>query len=281
MSREVMDFEYATGETEIVLNSDISWETVEVPAGLTLTLRGPMRLRTENIRVGPDARVVIDTSSGPVGIYNTGSTIFDPGSILENIGDDPTQCSLFALTPDVDKRSVVSMGAKGEFKGMIVAPRTTVQIPGNLQLTGSVVAENLQIGDHASVRFDENLIDGGYGIKMTPTLISWEVIEVPDRPITRGNAPVETKMNLLGYTSVPASTAHREQDVQVHYRDNTNTVKLYDGPATGVPWTDVQVMDHMNWYYGGVPAPPVRPSMVVDSVDDSNGNVDTVAQPAG
>ncbi len=278
---ELLDFVFAVGQTKLTLDSDFSWDEVSVPSGYTLTLKGPMRLRAENITVATDARVIIDTTLGPVGIYTTGSTIFQPGSILENIGDDPTQCSMFALTPDTNKRSIVSMGAKGEFKGMIVAPRTTVAIPGNLQLTGSVVAEDLLIGDHATVRFDENLIDGGYGIKMVPTMVSWEVMEVPDTPLTRGSAPVDAKMATLGYSTVPTATAHREQNVQVKYLDALGNIQIYDGPAAGVPWAAVKLLDELQWYDGGALDPPVRPSMVVDTVEDLNGLIDNIAKPLG
>ncbi len=281
MPLELLDFIFSIGQTEIVLNEDLSWLTVHVPAGQTLVLKGPMRLRTEDIIVEPDAKVVIDTTLGPVGIYTTGSTIFQPGSILENIGDDPTQCSMFALTPDTNKRSIVSMGAKGEYKGMIVAPRTNVSIPGNLHLTGSVVAENLYIGDHATVRFDEALVDGGYGIKMEPTMVSWEVIEVPDTPLTRGNAPVDVKMATLGYTPVPTATAHREKNVQIKYLDNLGNVQIYDGPSSGVPWAGVKLLENLRWYDGGTLDLPVRPSMVVDTVEDLNGLIDNVAKPLG
>ena len=281
MDLESTPFEYASGQTKITLNSDTAWQDVVVPPGLTLTLEGPMRLRVENIHVGDGARVIMDTTNGPIGLYTTGSAVFSNGSILENVGGDATQCSIFALTPDETKRSLVSMGAKGEFKGMIVAPRSHVEIPGDLQVTGSVVSETLAIGDNATVRFDENLLNGGYGVKMVPTLVSWEVIEVPDTPLTQGNHPVDAKITTLGYTPVPTASSHREKNVQVHYVDLLGAAKVYDGVATGVPWGDVKMLDHLKWYDGAILEPAVRPSIVVDTVDDLNGIVDIVVKPLG
>ena len=275
------DFSYPTGQSSITLNADIAFDNIEVPAGKTLVLQGPMRVRAENLVVGVGAEVVIDTTGGPVGIYTTGMTTFSPGSILNNIGDDPTQCSLFALATERDKRSQVIMGAKGEFKGMIVAPRSTVAVPGDLLITGSIVGEHLFIGNNAVVEFAEDLRDGGYGIKMTPTMVSWEIWEVPDTPITRGNKPIDSKFRDLGITTKPTASAQPEQDVRINYSDTMGVSQFYDGPLSGMPWANVDSVLDMDWYLMGIPQGVQRPSVVIDAIDDKRGNVDAVAFPEG
>ncbi|MDF1838119.1 MAG: hypothetical protein P1V35_09640, partial [Planctomycetota bacterium] len=117
---------FSGGTSAITLNDDRVYDNIQVAAGTTLTLKGPMRVRTANLIVAGGGNLVIDTTDGPVGIYTTGATIFAPRSLLSNVGEDPTQCSLFALTPERSEKSTVSMPGSGEFSGLVVAPKSLV-----------------------------------------------------------------------------------------------------------------------------------------------------------
>ncbi len=275
-------FSYPSHKSHVILTGEEHFEAVEVPPGQTLELQGPIRLRADHLVIGAGGTLIIDTTGGPVGIYTTLTTVFDFGSNLINVGADPTQCSIFALTPVEGDRSLVSMAGKGEFYGMLVAPRSYVDIPGDLTVIGSVVAEHLNIGSGAQLTFAESLRNGGYGVKMTPTLVSWQILEVPNVPLTSGSKSVDDRLTALGYTPLIPNTAPVETNVSLKYFDLVGVLTVYDGAIAGVPWTNVESVDSLGWYDAvNVLQPDQRPSVVIDAVDDNNGTVDLIVDPQG
>ncbi|HRV80016.1 MAG: hypothetical protein H6830_08170 [Planctomycetes bacterium] len=275
------NFTFPKGKDEATLAADSYFDTFSIPAGKTVTLQGPMRLRADSLLVGTGARLIIDTTNGPIGIYTLKRTIFEAGSMLDSVVPDPTQCSIFALTPDENDRSLVTLGAKGEFYGMLVAPRALVNIPGDLHMVGSVVAESLYVGPAAQLSYAEDLEEGGYGVKMTPTLISWQILEVPDSPLTRGPGSIDEKLQKLAIPTVPTKDSPLETDVELKYYDNGGVFRVYTGPVAAVPWGNVLRVDRVAWYIGATLQPEQKPSIVIDAVDTMRGTVDAVVKPLG
>lgn len=260
----------------LTLNADKVYNNISVPSGATLTLKGPMRVRTENLQVSGGGTLVIDTSDGPVGIYTTGATIFAPSSNLRNVGQDPTQCSLFALTPERSEKSTVSLMGSGAFYGMVVAPKSLVDIPGDLRIAGSVVAESLNIGANAHVSFTPQLEKGGFGVEMTPTIVAWQIVEVPDETLTRGSGSVDFKMRVNGMATKPSSDSQAEDELYLKYRSTSDMDTAYEGTEAGIPWADVKHVYGIMWKGGGVYQTERKPKFIIEAVDKKKGRVDVV-----
>ncbi|MEZ6003524.1 MAG: hypothetical protein R3F33_04980 [Planctomycetota bacterium] len=281
MDGSLGNYVFPTGMSSDKLMSDRYYDTMTVPAGKTLVLQGPMDLRADTFELLSGAQLIIDTTAGPVGMYTTRLTYFESGSSLVSVDKDPTRFTLFALTPVRTDRSKVIMGAKGEFYGMLIAPRSHVEVPGDMRITGSIVAETLNIGSNAQVTYPEILRGGGYGITMTPTLVAWQILEVPDSPLTRGSGTIDEKIKNLALVPVPTRTAALETDVKLTYLDTLGSIQVYTGPLTAVPWVTVRSVDKVGWFDGMIWQPDTKPTMVIDAVDDKNGIIDAVVAPLG
>ncbi|MCP5023737.1 MAG: hypothetical protein GY930_18460 [bacterium] len=260
----------------ITLDSDKAYDNINVPSGTQLTLKGPMRVRLENLTVYNGGQIVIDTTEGPVGIYSTGTTIFDSGSNLVNVGEDPTQCSLFALTTDSSDKSIISMQGSGAFFGMIIAPKSPVDIPGNLRIAGSIVSESLSIGADAHISFTPQLEKGGFGVEMTPTIVAWQILDVPDTLLTRGPGNIDSKIQLNGIMTKLSATSAPEVDVKMKYLSTTKMDTTYVGTAIAIPWTDIDHVYTVQWKKDGLYLDERAPKVIVDAVDEKTGNADLV-----
>ncbi len=264
-------------DANITIDSDKTYDNIHVPSGARLTLKGPMRVRLENLIVYSGGQVTIDTTDGPVGIYSTGATIFDSGSNLVNVGEDPTQCSLFALTTDRADKSVISMQGSGAFFGMIIAPKSPVDIPGDLRVAGSIVSESLSIGADAHLSFTPQLERGGFGIEMTPTIVAWQILDVPDTPLTRGPGSIDSKIQLNAITTKLSATSAPEVEVMMKYLSTTKINTTYVGTAIAIPWADIDHVYTVQWKKDGLYLDERAPKVIVDAVDEKTGNADLVS----
>ncbi len=265
-------------ETALTLETDVAYDNVFIPEGKQITLKGPMRLRVENLVVNGGGELIIDTSNGPVGIYTTGATIFDVGSNLSNIGADPTQCSLFALTPERSDKSTVSLLGSGAFFGMIVAPKSLVDVPGDLRLAGSIVSESLNIGANAHVSFTPQLEKAGYGIEMTPTIVAWQILDVPDTVLTRGGDSIDFKLKVNAIPTKRSATSAPEVEVTLKYVSTAKVNMSFTGLVTDIPWANISHVDTVRWKKGAALLDERAPKVIIEAVDAKTGNADIVDQ---
>ncbi|MFT5198398.1 MAG: hypothetical protein ACI87O_001055 [Planctomycetota bacterium] len=268
---------FPEGTDTIVLSSDAVYENIFIPAGKQVILMGPMRVRTANLAVYGGGNLHIDTSNGPVGIYTTGATIFEPRSLLSNVGQDPTQCSLFALTPERTEKSTVSLLGSGVFFGMIVAPKSLVDIPGDLRVAGSVLAETLNIGANAHVSFTPQLERAGFGIEMSPTIVAWQIVETPNSTLTNGPGTVDLRIRLNSILTKPSATSQAEDELLMKYRSINNLETFYEGHEAGIPWPDVKEVYAVQWKDGGVYLVESYPKVIIEPVDIKVGTVDLIS----
>ena len=267
---------FAEKESEVTLTSDVAFDNIFVPAGKKLTLVGPIRVRVINLVVYGGGELEIDTTAGPVGIYTTGATIFETRSLLSNVGQDPTQCSLFALTPERSRKSTVSMLGSGSFYGMIIAPKSLVDIPGELRVAGSIVAESLNIGAKAHVSFTPELEKGGFGVEMTPTIVAWQIVQVPDTILTRGSGSVDFKIRANAIPTKRSATSAPEIEVKMKYMSTSKVDTAYIGTAAAIPWGNVEHVYAIQWKKDGVYLVERSPKVIIESVDKKTGTYDVV-----
>lgn len=272
------DLTFPSKTPSATLDADVAYDNIYVPAGSELILKGPMRVRLENLIVYSGGQLKIDTTDGPVGIYSTGATIFDSGSNLVNVGSDPTQCSLFALTTDRTKKSTVSMQGSGAFFGMIIAPKSLVDIPGNLRVAGSIVSESLNIGANAHISFTPQLERGGFGIEMTPTIVAWQILEVPDTLLTRGSGSIDFKIKLNAITTKLSATSAPEVEVMMKYKSTSKVDTSYVGTAVGIPWADIEHVYSVQWKKDGVYLEERTPKVIIETIDAKTGSADIVTE---
>jgi len=112
------------------------------------------------------------TADGPVKIYVTG-TFTASGNTVIGIPSDPTAMVLL-LVSNQQATIESSLTGSSEFYGGLYAPSAIIEINGNAQVFGSVIARIVRVSGHAQVHYDEalgQLVDpvGRYGT----TLLSW------------------------------------------------------------------------------------------------------------
>ena len=145
---------------------------VSVPAGLTCSnfTVGNNAVETLSPTGGPNGDGVycfhnltlqgggMLTTSGPVTVYITGE--FDAkGNSLMGVPSDPEQM-LVLMTPtgDVTIEEGTLTGSTG-FYGALYGPNSTIDIQGNAEVFGSIIAQTINVTGSAAIHYDEALTD--------------------------------------------------------------------------------------------------------------------------
>jgi hypothetical protein len=98
------------------------------------------------------------TASGNVNIYITG-VLTAQGNSMMGVPDDPGQFLVqVAWTGDASLEPGLLTGTTG-FYGALYAPESTIDITGNAEIFGSIIAKRVNVTGSAAVHYDESLSD--------------------------------------------------------------------------------------------------------------------------
>lgn len=117
-----------------------------------LTLAGPASYQVTDLIVKDGGSLFIDNSTGPVTLYVTGQVqIKERGAILP-ADTNPEQFALYVVNG-----GKVTLEGNESFHGVLYAPSSWVDIAGNTQVFGAVVASQTTMRDNATVHYDVDL----------------------------------------------------------------------------------------------------------------------------
>ncbi len=177
---------FITGDPKVVSQpSAFPLPDVVIPPGCQTTLPPSVKkTRTFSSSVGsycPAGDVVINggdkwTATGPVKIYLAGDLTIN-GNATIGVVNDPTKM-LFLLTATGSASLQQEITGSTTFYGGIYGPNASIDIAGNAEIFGSVIAGTVDLGGSAQIHYDEALqtitdLSNTY----EPSLLSWR--EVP------------------------------------------------------------------------------------------------------
>lgn len=145
----------------------ITGNRINLKNGETMTLTaGDYYLASITLNNG--STLTIDSSSGPVNMYLTGSLEAKEGSAINEAGN-PTDLSIFS-----NSAGKVVLKNNGDFRGLIYAPYADVQINNKADFYGAVWGKSVQVMNGGDVYIDAALLEK-YPVKAC-TILSWKDI---------------------------------------------------------------------------------------------------------
>lgn len=233
---------------------DLRYEAVQINAGTTLTLKGPLTLVVDTLEV--DGTLELDGADGKVEVFVLRDFRFRAGSALETISVLPTQVGIFlgdlgepsggAKAIETPEDALVFLPT-GTFRGMLFAPFSDLTIPASLRVFGSVGGKTITLAPGARVTFDEAMLNADLGVDTLPQLLSWQVVELPDEDLVSSRLDPLLQLKLQGVEPVQSAQAHAESVVQLEYRDHTNVKRHYTGDISAFDLNDVYVLESVKW----------------------------------
>ncbi|MDF1838118.1 MAG: hypothetical protein P1V35_09635, partial [Planctomycetota bacterium] len=135
---------------------------------------------------------------------------------------------------------------------------------------------SLDIGSNAHVSFTPQLEKGGFGVEMTPTIVAWQIVEVPDTNLTRGSTSVDFKIKTQAIVTKPSGDSQAEDELYLKYRSVGGMDTAYEGSEAGIPWADINEVYGIMWKDGAVYLTERQPKVVIEAVDERKGTVDVI-----
>lgn len=178
---------FITGDPKVVSQpSAFPLPDVEIPPGCQTTLP-PMdnqtKTRTFSSAVGnycPEGNVTVNggdtwTADGPVKIYFAGDLAVN-GNATIGVVNDPTKM-LFLLTATGSASLQQEITGSTTFYGGIYGPNAFIDVAGDAEIFGSIVAGSVDMTGHAKIHYDESLqsitdLSNTY----RPSLLSWREV---------------------------------------------------------------------------------------------------------
>lgn len=229
-------------------------ETLTVPAGRTLPISGPMNIVIGEFTLEVGATLEIDATDGPVTIYVTEHLLFNVGSVVENVTEDPSGLVLMITADewrDFDQDRIadnpVEFFPDGKFYGYIYAPTVDFDLSAATHLIGGVAANSVTLADGSRVTFDAAMTTKEVAVSRLPLQVAWQVLDIPDEPICSSRKDPISYLDGMGVVPVASSAAHEEKFLDVTYFKSDGTVDSYSGLASGVNWSDVDQVVDMLW----------------------------------
>ncbi len=163
---------------------------VEVAADSELIIQGPATVVLGDLSLEPGALLTLDTRSGDVALYVTGSMNLQPGSETVTTVDNPSELSLqVAPIESLLGEVPIKLESNSQFKGTIYSPGTEVYVGSTFEVFGGVVAKKITFGAGSRLHVDK----AEYGGSPIPKVVSWRILELPD---------ADQSMNVNPYTFV-------------------------------------------------------------------------------
>ena len=223
----------------IIPPGDLSFSAIEIEGDSEIVLTGPSTILTETLLAKSGARLLFDTTGGPVDLIVTAWIEFQPQARLETVSEDSTRSSILVASTDNPTDESVRLDASSQFFGSLVAPGANAFIGGSLDFFGAIAARKLTLGPGARLHFDHALADPNLDGSNRPRVVSWRVVDIPLEINNRALSPFD----LLGVdrSSLPSpAQAHEDQVLVIDYVDSSGATRTYSGWESLFDWTGVQ-----------------------------------------
>lgn len=243
------------GAVPLVLTmTETRYDLVRVRTGSVLRLQGPVRLIAGGFVLESGARLVIETSSGPVGLFCTRYLDFLENSALTDVSKQPLQVS-FVVTGDrsfdhdgdgVDDPPV-RIRSRGEFYGFFYAPRASVTLPATMRFFGALGAFRVRLAQGSRFTVDQALAQGQNGVSSLPRLIAWQIADLPDSPLVKTRIDPRGLLAASGLTPPPSASAYTDELVDIEYFDSAGSFRTYSGRESDFDWSAVNTALRVEW----------------------------------
>jgi hypothetical protein len=145
-----------------VLSPAVSFMDVKVPSGLpylgdvkirtSATLVGPGSFQVRDLELDNRATLFVDNSQGPVTLYVTGKFEMKDDSAVQVAGGAPEHFAVYLPAT----QSVKLDGQRSSFRGVLYAPKSTIEIKRG-DFYGAFVGNKVTIDGNARVHYDSTL----------------------------------------------------------------------------------------------------------------------------
>lgn len=257
-----------SGKTLVLTPEDRALGVLNVGAGAQVIVQGPATVVVNQLIVGASGHLEFDTQLGPIALYVAGDAQLQAGSTVSTTSTDPSRL----LVQGANGADIALLG-QGSLYGVVYSPAGEVTVGPQLPVYGAVVAQSLVVQPGAKLYFDRHLDDVAFELAL-PRMLSWRVVEMSSASSSSaGNDPFQilgVDRNLLPN---PAA-AHADQPIHVVYENLVGTPLVYDGPESGMDWTNVRAVNDLKRdgkevversQDAGV-APVVAPTAVMDAI---------------
>lgn len=124
-----------------------------------LTIVGPATIVVDDFNIDSNAKLIVDSTIGPVKIYGTGRFHIDSNSQVRSTSNKPADIQLYIATVEdpLNPSTEVEVDSNSELSAVVYAPNARIDIDSNGHIYGSVVAGYVNIDSNAKVSYDEDL----------------------------------------------------------------------------------------------------------------------------
>jgi hypothetical protein len=224
---------YAGGSPMVVAPGEAGYVGLDIGKNSSLVLKGPLDLVVGTMILRLGAKLVFDTTDGPVNLYVTNSLDFSSSSVVSTTTQVTSDSLIWVAAPE---GKTVSFGAKSQFYGFIYAPLAEIHVAAQYEIYGGVVCKSLQLGAQGKMHYDLNL--GATLEGQIPLLLSWRVVDVPQDVAARRIDPFQA-LGLDRTTLLPPAEAHEDQVLDVRYVDRDGRTTSYFGLESEFDWSVV------------------------------------------
>lgn len=257
-----------SGKTLVLTPEDRAIGAIHVGAGAQVIVQGPARVVVNQLTVGANGHLEFDTQMGPIALYVAGEAQLQAGSTVSTTSTDPSRL----LVQGANGADIGLLG-QGALYGVVYTPAGEVTVGPTTPVYGAVVAQSLVVQPGAKLYFDRHLDDVAFELAL-PRMLSWRVVEMSSASnVSEGHDPFQ----ILGVdrNSLPSpAAAHADQPIHVSYENLVGTPMVYDGPESGMDWTNVRAVTDLKRDGKDVVerktetgvAPVVAPTAVMDAI---------------
>jgi len=209
------------------------YDSIQVRKNRELIVRGPATLLVRDLRVENGAKLTFDTREGPVKLFVLHEAKFERGSRLQTSSGTPRDSYLFVGDGLRDgKEGKVVLGEGAKVHTLVFAPQDKVEVKDGAEVFGSIIADELELGERVRLHFDQTL---GLQENQYPRNVSWRIVEM-------GAGPIDpfASHGLDRYALRSPADAHADLWLEIKYRSSAGVAKQeYIGWWNDFDWSVV------------------------------------------
>jgi hypothetical protein len=151
-------------------------------ASSTINVIGPAVIVATNFELRSNAKMLIDSTNGPVQIYVIDDFILNSNTVLRPLNYQPEDLEVNLLSDNIlDPGVVVQLDDLGfesnaVMYGTILAPEARIEFNSNFELFGAVMAREVHLDSNSRIHFDEDLALAKGGTPGDFTPICWRTV---------------------------------------------------------------------------------------------------------
>jgi hypothetical protein len=246
----------------VVPPGEAGYAFLDIGKNSTLVLKGPLDLVVNSLVLRLGAKLVFDTTDGPVQLFVNESLDFSSTSVVSTSTQTTSDSLIFVAAPEGKS---VNFGAKSLFYGFIYAPEADIHVAAQYEIYGGVVCKSLQLGAQGKMHYDLSL--GATLEGQLPILHSWRVVDLPRETSARRMDPFQV-LGLDPHALSTLADSHADQVLEVRYTAMDGSTDSYFGLESDFEWDDVKEL-----LYG------VRDGLAFYLPEDYATNNETLADP--